>query len=89
MLSGNPFTHLVYEGSVPPESAQASVSGAIGDVLRRAGLGDEPDVRPQSVTAWVGRSVFDETGRIDAVATARAAIPGRAGAVIGWDWRTP
>ena len=38
-----------------PQSAQASVSGAIGDVLRRAGLGDEPDVRPRSVTAWAGR----------------------------------
>ncbi|MEI8002591.1 MAG: hypothetical protein WCI50_14705, partial [Actinomycetes bacterium] len=32
---------VVYEGSGSPESAQASVSGAIGDVLRRAGLGDE------------------------------------------------
>ena len=55
VLDGEPCTHLVYTGSGPPQSAQASVSGAIADVLRRAGLGDEPDVRPRSVTAWAGR----------------------------------
>ena len=90
VLGGDPFAHLVYEGSGRPESAQASVSGAIGDVLRRAGLGDEPDVRPRSVTAWVGRAVFDETGRIEAVAR-RLGMRSldRAAALIGWQWRTP
>ena len=31
-------------------------------VLVRAGLGDEPDVRPASVAAWAGRQILDETG---------------------------
>lgn len=79
---------LVYHGSRSPESAQASVSGAIGDVLRRAGLGEEPDVRPRSVTAWAGRQVFAQTGRIEAVAQALGLRSlDRAAALIAWDWR--
>ncbi len=84
------FAPLVYEGQGSPESAQSSVSGAIGDILRRAGLGDEPDVRPRSVTAWVGRSVFAETKRIEVVAR-RLGMRSldRTAALIGWwEWRT-
>jgi integrase/recombinase XerC len=83
-----PSTAVVYEGAGSPESAQASVSGAIGDALRRAGLGEEPDVRPRSVTAWVGRRIFDETGQVEAVAQ-RLGLRSldRAAALIGWDWR--
>jgi integrase/recombinase XerC len=79
---------VVYDGTGPPESAQASVSGAIGDVLQRAGLSEEPDVRPRSLTAWVGRSVFDETGQIEAVAR-RLGLRSldRTARLICWDWR--
>jgi integrase/recombinase XerC len=87
-VGDDPEALLVYRGSGSPESAQASVSGAIGDVLRRAGLGDEPDVRPRSVTAWVGRQVLADTGRIEAVArTLGLRSLDRAAALIGWDWR--
>jgi integrase/recombinase XerC len=81
---------VVYDGTGSPQSAQASVSGAIGDVLRRAGLGEEPDVRPRSVTAWVGRRVFEDTGQIEVVAR-RLGLPSldRAARLIGWDWRNP
>lgn len=80
---------VAYEGAGSPQSAQASASGAIGDVLRRAGLAGEPDVRPCSVTAWVGRKVFDGTGRIELVAK-RLGLRSldRVAALINWDWRT-
>ena len=52
------------------ESRQASACVAIAETLRRAGLGREPDVRPVSVAAWAGRQVFEQTGRIEAVAAA-------------------
>ena len=87
---GGPLAAVAYEGSGSPESAQASVSGAIGDVLRRAGLGDETDVRPRSVTAWAGLRIFGETGRIEAVAQ-RLGLRSldRAARLISWDWRNP
>lgn len=80
---------VAYQGAGRPESGQASVSGALGDVLRRAGLAKEPDVRPRSVTAWVGNQVFEETRRIEEVAR-RLGLRSldRAAALIGWwDWR--
>lgn len=80
---------VAYQGKGRAESGQASVSGAIGDVLRRAGLASEPDVRPRSVTAWVGRNVFNETGHIEDVAR-RLGLRSldRAAALIGWwEWR--
>ncbi len=66
---------------------QAASCVAIGEVLRRAGLAAEPDVRPVSVTAWVGRQVLAETGRIDEVAR-RLGMRSldRTAALIGWDW---
>jgi integrase/recombinase XerC len=83
----DPDTPLVYEGRGSLESRQASACDAIGETLRRAGLADEPDVRPLSVTAWAGRRVLDETGRIDAVARALGIRSlDRAASLIGWDW---
>jgi integrase/recombinase XerC len=87
-LDGRESVALAYDGAGGPASAQASVSGAIGDIFRRAGLGDEPDVRPRSVAAWLGRTIFDETGRIELVAQ-RLGLRSldRAAALIGWEWR--
>jgi integrase/recombinase XerC len=84
----DPSVAVAYEGSGSPESAQASVSGAIGDVLRRAGLGIEPDIRPRSVTAWAGRRIFHETGQIEIVSQ-RLGLRSldRAARLICWDWR--
>jgi len=81
---------VAYPGRGTVESAQAWVSGAISDILRRAGLADDAQVRPRSITAWLGRSVFDETGSIDVVAQ-RLGLRSldRAAALIGWEWRTP
>lgn len=78
---------LVYRGSGPPSTGQVSSSIAIADVLERAGLGHEPDVRPASVAAWAGRQVLAETGRIDVVAR-RLGMRSldRAAKFIAWDW---
>lgn len=80
--------HLhLYNGAGRPESMQASISGAVGAILQRAGLHEESDVRPRSVTAWAGQRVFDETGRIEDVAR-RLGLRSldRAAALIGWQW---
>ena len=63
---------------------------AIGDVLTRAGLASEPDVRPASVAAWRGRCLLAETGRIDLVAEALGmGSLDRTARFIAWDWTDP
>ena len=81
---------VVYNGERGSDyHRQAASCVAITDTLHRAGLSDEPDVRPLSVVAWAGRQVLDETDRIDEVAH-RLGIRSldRAAALIGWDWQT-
>lgn len=81
---------LLYNGDDPAGAGQISVSIALGDVLTRAGLGSEPDVRPGSIAAWAGRAILEETGRIDTVAR-RLGVSSldRAARIIGWDWTDP
>ena len=81
---------VVYSGRRGGESGQSSSSMAICDTLTRAGLGDEPDVRPLSITAWAGVKIFEQTGRIDAVAS-RLGMRSldRAALLIGWNWNEP
>ncbi|MGI9193644.1 MAG: hypothetical protein ACR2FO_03940 [Actinomycetota bacterium] len=69
------------------ESRRVSSSTAIEETLRRAGLFGERDIRPLSVTAWAGRKVFEETGRIEEVAC-RLGFRSldRAARLICWDW---
>jgi integrase len=82
-------TPVVYEGDVGAASAHASSCVAVTGVLRRAGLGLEPDVRPLSVAAWAGTKVFEQTGKIDSVARALGTRSlDRTAALIGWDWHT-
>ncbi len=66
-----------------------SGSLALLDVLVRAGLPEDPAIRPSSVAAWAGRKLLDETGRIDIVAE-RLGLRSldRTADFIGWDWRT-
>ena len=81
---------VAYPGRGTVESGQAWVSGTISKILHRAGLADDAQVRPRSITAWVGRRIFDETRSIDIVAQ-RLGLRSldRAAALIGWDWRMP
>lgn len=83
-----PEAGLIYQGTEPREGGRVSSSLALLDVLRRAGLADEPGVRPSSIAAWAGRQVLAETGRIDLVAL-RLGLNrlDTTADFIGWDWR--
>jgi len=83
-----PSLPLVYSGRSPAGAGQVSGAAALVDVLARAGLHQEPDVRPGSVAAWAGRRVFEETGRIERAAKALGVRSlDRAAGIIAWDWR--
>jgi integrase/recombinase XerC len=83
-----PTRPLVYAGRSAVGPGQVSGAAALVDVLTRAGLHHEPDVRPGSVAAWAGRRVLDETGRIDLVARALGVRSlDRAAGIVAWDWR--
>ena len=66
----DPDASLVYSGETARLGGLVSANAAISQVLRRAGLGDESDVRPSSVVAWAGVKVLERTGRIECVAEA-------------------
>lgn len=84
-----PSRPLVYSGRSPSGAGQVAGSTALVDVLTRAGLRHEPDVRPGSVAAWAGRRVLDETGRIELAARALGVRSlDRAAGIVGWNWRT-
>jgi integrase len=82
-----PDQPLVYRGSGSAHSKQASACMVVGEVLVRAGLAGEPDVRPLSVTAWAGQQVLVETGRLEEVAR-RLGVRSldRAARLIAFDW---
>jgi integrase len=80
-------TPIVYEGRGSAQSAQASACVALATVLRAAGLGAEPDVRPASIAAWAGASAFGHGAPIDEVARMLGvASLDQAARLIGWDW---
>lgn len=82
-----PTRPLVYSGRSPAGAGQVSGASAVVDVLTRAGLHHEPDVRPGSVAAWAGRRILDETGRIDLAARALGVRSlDRAAGIVAWDW---
>lgn len=83
-----PSLPIVYSGRSPSGAGQVSGAAAIVDVLTRAGLHQEPDVRPGSVAAWAGRRVLEETGRIEVAAEALGVRSlDQAARIVGWDWR--
>lgn len=80
-------TPIVYEGRGSAQSAQASACVALATVLRAAGLGAEPDVRPASIAAWAGASAFGHGTPIEQVARMLGvASLDQAARLIGWDW---
>lgn len=80
---------LIYAGRGNPEAKQAASCIAIAETLTRAGLTGDPYVRPISVVAWAGLSIFQETGRIEEVAR-RLGMRSldRAARLIGFDWKS-
>jgi hypothetical protein len=80
----SPLTPATRRGTaISPSTAVSTVTG----ILTRAGLDRSMGVRPASVAAWVGRTVFDDTGRIDLVAL-RCGVRSldAAARLISWDW---
>ena len=68
---------------------QARVCVAIRDVMIKAGLGQEADLRPTSVTAYAGRLAFNERSRIEDAANVLGMNSlDRVARLIGHDWPT-
>lgn len=87
VVDDDPTLQLVYEGSDARLGGLVSANSTITQVLQRAGVSGEPDVRPSSVVAWAGAKVLEGTGRIEAVAQALGlrSLDGAA-TFIGWQW---
>jgi hypothetical protein len=80
---------LIYNSNGSEESRHVSCCNAIRDVLIRAGLDSEADLRPPSVAAWAGVNALEETGSIDGAAL-RLGIRSldAAAKFINFDWRS-
>lgn len=78
---------LTYEGNGSAQSRQAAACLSISSTLARAGLTEEPGVRPLSVIAWAGQRILADTGRIEVVAH-RLGMRSldRTARLIGFDW---
>lgn len=89
-VGSDPSTPLVYVGEDARLGGLVSANSTITQVLQRAGLADEADVRPSSVVAWAGVQVLESTGRIEEVAGALGLKSlDRAASFIGWNWQEP
>ena len=89
-IGSDPDLPVLYQGSDPKGAGQVAAATVLQDVLVRAGLAAEPDVRASSVAAWAGRRVLEDTGRIDLAARALGVRSlDRAARIIGWDWTEP
>ncbi|MDX2546157.1 hypothetical protein ACOT81_27405 [Streptomyces sp. WI04-05B] len=69
---------------------QSRACVALGDLLKRIGLGGEEDVKPSSVTAWAAVEEFERTGRIeDAARRLGLRSLDSTANIIGHAWRAP
>jgi integrase len=86
-LGPDPATPVVCAGSRGRSGAAASAHRAIAGTLRRAGLGSEPDVRPNSIVAWRGVKALSDGTRIEEVALLLGMRSlDRTAEFIGWRW---
>lgn len=71
-----------------PDAGRLSAGASVSDIMARAGVAGDRAVKPRSLTAWVGRTLWLETGRIDQVAR-RLGLRSLdlAAELIGVDWR--
>jgi hypothetical protein len=87
-LRREPDRPLVYSGSSTGQAPQVSSCIAVSQILRRAGLATEPDVRPLSVSVWGGRRALDDGHRIEEVARLLGARSlDQAARLVAWNWR--
>ena len=87
-LCGSESRPLTYDGRGTGHARQAAACIAISSTIARAGLSDDPELRPLSVTAWAGRQILAAEGRIEMVAR-RLGMRSldRTVRLIGFDWQ--
>ena len=74
---------------VPGKESRATVHELIASTLRRAGLANQPGIRPNSVPAWRGAKELADGASIDEVAVLLGMRSlDRTATLIGFDWRT-
>ncbi|MEU3110817.1 integrase [Streptomyces albidoflavus] len=87
----DPTTARLAVSSRPASDAalQARSCVALGDLLRRIGLGTDPHVKPASATARAAVEAFETTGHIEEAAR-RLGLRSldRAAGIVGYGWRT-
>lgn len=87
-LGAEPDAPLVPWRSRSPKRPTNAATMAVVEILRRAGIHEEPDVRPGSVVGWAGGRLLREGRSIDQVARALGSRSlDRAAETIGFDWR--
>ena len=80
-------TPLAGSGAGSPAQQQARVCTLITAVINLAGLGDDPAIRPTSLTAYAGLAAFQRSGRVeDAARVLGVKSLDRAAMLIGYDW---
>lgn len=82
---------VAYQGAGRSAAAmQAASATALTKTLTAAGLRSDPRIKPGSVRAWAGRSVFLATGQIEDAARALGCRTlDTAAAIVGFEWREP
>jgi len=86
-VGSDPTTPLLTAATASRNATQASTNSLIHETLVVAGLCGEPGIKPASLPAWAGKSVFDATGRIEDVARCLGVRSlDAAAAHIGWSW---
>jgi integrase/recombinase XerC len=67
---------------------QARVCVTVREILTRAGLSEDPTIRPSSLTAYAARQAFDRTGLVEAAAIVLGAHSlDTTATLIGYRWR--
>jgi integrase len=81
---------LTYDGGGDDHSRRTAITAVLSSILRRGGLAHDQQVGPRSISAWLGRRVLAESGRIDLVAL-RLGVRSLdlAAEIIGFDWSDP
>jgi integrase len=82
---------LVFQGDTAADNAYrtATASNTIIRILKRAGLHGQDGVRPTSITEYVAAAIYEETGRIEAVAARLGMYSLDATAdMLGLEWMT-
>jgi integrase/recombinase XerC len=80
---------LATSGRGSDAQLQARVCVALNNVMTWAGLAHEPDLRPASITSHNAAALFNNTRRLEDVAS-RLGLSSldRSAAAIGYDWLT-